>query len=485
MGRVVRVLMKVPAVRRVMLRLANMEAAIAKQQSLLDALDHHRGQMVADQASQHAKLQETMAKFEQQQTRIATLSDTVHIQRTQIGTLLAQQAQAAAGDVVQAQQTQIDALLAQVRQLIAESESYSATLLEVSQHLPPAQRANLEATLHGQQLQLGALNSTVNAQQMQLAALNDVVRQINSDPGNKPAAVIGAEGGNRSDQPLPPAARPDTSPDEIRKQELLELGGGKGAVYRFDDLLQRQEPPAPPLIFLHVPKAAGSTLNSVFMKNYKFRADSKGDSFFSRYTPRELIDLASMPRSEDDRTRPGFFTGHINLDNEIFHSMPVRYVAITLLRDPIERAISHYRFNSTQPSVFQDAIRDEGLSVVDYCRKFAGTVATQYSVFAPDGGVDVALRRLVDEVSFFGLQSEFEQCVEALGRLLGLPTNTYKMLNMTAPDAAGVTKSQISELQSFFADDIAFYNRAVEIYHERLTKMPKLTAEHPWTRFYS
>lgn len=485
MGRVVRVLMKVPAVRRVMLRLANMEAALAKQQSSLDALDHHRERMSADQAGQHAKLLEAMAKFERQQSRIATLSDAVHIQRTQTGTLLAQQAQMATRDAVQAQQTQIDALLAQIRQLTVDHEKYSATLAEVAQHLPPAQRANLEATLHGQQLQLGALNSTVNAQQMQLAALNDIVRQIGAAPESKPATVVDAAAGIRSEPPPRPAVTPDANPDAVRAQELLQLGGGKGTVYRFDDLLQRQEPPAPPLIFLHVAKAAGSSLNSLFMKNYKFRVDSRGDSFFSRYTPRELIDLASVPRSEDDRIRPGFFTGHINLDNEIFRAMPVRYVSITLLRDPIERAISHYRFNSTQPSVFQDAIRDERLSVVDYCHKFADTVATQYSMFAPDGGVDVALRRLEDEVSFFGLQSEFEQCVEALGRLLGLPTKTYKMLNMTAADAAGVTESQVSELQSVFADDIKFYNRAVEIYRERLTKIPKPAAQHPWTRFYS
>ncbi len=221
------------------------------------------------------------------------------------------------------------------------------------------------------------------------------------------------------------------------------------------------------------------------MKSYKFRADSRGDSFLARYAPRELVDLASAPRSEDDRTRPVFFTGHINLDNEIFRAMPVRYVAVTLLRDPIERVVSHYRFNSTQPSIFQDAVRDEGLSIVDYCRKFEGAVAKQYKVFAPDGDVDVALRRLSEEVSFFGIQSEFEQLVEALGRLLGLPANPYKMLNMTAPGAAGVTQNEISELQSLFADDIVFYNRAVEIYRERLTRMPKLTAEHPWTRFYS
>ena len=478
MGRGVRVLMKVPAVRRVMLRLANVEAAIAKQQSLLDILDHRWGEMVASQVGQRDQLQEAVATFEQQQARIAALGDTVHTQRTKIGVLLERQAQTTA-EVVRDQQAQIDALLAQVGPLTAASEGHRAALAEVSQHLPPAQRANLEATLHGQQLQLGALSSTVFAQQMQLAALNDLVRQMSSEADNKPTAVLGAEDGNRN------AVPPATIPGKSLEQELSELGGGKGTVYRFEDLLERQESPAPPLIFLHIPKAAGSTLNSLLMKSYKFRADSRGDSFFTRYTPRELVDLASVPRSEDDRTRPVFFTGHINLDNEIFRAMPVRYVAVTLLRDPIERVISHYRFNSTQPSVFQDAVRDEGLSIVDYCRKFAGAVAKQYHVFAPDGGVDVALRRLADEVSFFGLQSEFEQFVESLGRLLGLPINPYKMLNMTASSAAGVTQDEISELQSLFADDIAFYNRAVEIYHERLTKMPKLTAEHPWTRFYS
>ena len=482
MGRVVRVLMKVPAVRRLMLRLANLEAATAQQQSSLDALDHHWGQLSADQASQQAKLQEAVATFERQQTRIATLSDAVHIQRAQLATLLAQQAQSATLRSVQAQQTQIDALLVQVRQLAADHEKHGATLSEVSQHLPPAQRANLEATLHGQQLQLGALNSAVNAQQMQLAALNDVVGRISSAPA---IAVVDAMAGDRRELPARPAGSPGANLDEITAQQFLQLGGGKGTVYRFEDLLQRQQAPAPPLIFLHIPKAAGSTLNSLFMKNYKFRVDSRRDSFFSRYTPCELIDLASVPRSEDDRTRPGFFTGHINLDNEIFRIMPARFVSIALLRDPIERVISHYRFNSTQPSVFQDAIRDERLSVVDYCNKFSDAVTMQYRVFAPNGGLDVALRRLEHEVSFFGLQSEFDQCVDALDRLLGLSTKTNKRLNATPGSAVGVTQSEASELQSMFSDDVTFYNRAVEIYRERLTKIPKPAGEHPWTRFYS
>src|SRR6185436_2059649 len=196
--------------------------------------------------------------------------------------------------------------------------------------------------------------------------------------------------------------------DDSRAREISQFGGGQGQVYRFDDLLLRPEPIAPPLIFVHVPRTAGSTLNSLFMKNYKFRADSRGNDFFSRYTSCELINLAGAPRSEDDRVRPGFFTGHVNLDNLIFRAMPVRFVVVTLLREPTERVISHYRFNSTQPSAIQDAIRSERLSVVDYCRKFGSAVSSQYRVFAPDGGVDVALWRLETEVSFFGLQSQFE-----------------------------------------------------------------------------
>jgi hypothetical protein len=273
--------------------------------------------------------------------------------------------------------------------------------------------------------------------------------------------------------------------DDSRAQEIAQFGGGQGQPYRFDDLLLRPEPLAPPLIFVHVPRTAGSTLNSVFMKNYKFRADSRGNDFFSRYTARELINLAGAPRSEDDRVRPGFFTGHVKLDNLIFRAMPVRFVAVTLLREPIERVISHYRFNSTQPSAIQDAIRSERLSVIDYCRKFGSAVSSQYRVFAPDGGVDVALRRLETEVSFFGLQSQFEPSVQALGRLLGLPTTSYKPLNRTPAGATGVTEDEAAELRSMLTDDVVFYEAATEVYRARLTRLGRPFAEHPWTRFYS
>ena len=80
-----------------------------------------------------------------------------------------------------------------------------------------------------------------------------------------------------------------------------------------------------------------------------------------------------------------FFTGHIGLGNELFRRMPVRYVAITMLRNPVSRIVSHYRFNSTAPSIFQTAIQEHRLDVVEYFHRFRSAIPLQWEYFAPDG----------------------------------------------------------------------------------------------------
>lgn len=256
-------------------------------------------------------------------------------------------------------------------------------------------------------------------------------------------------------------------------------------VYSFDDLLNRREPLAPPLIHVHVQKSAGSTLNGLLMKNYKMRVSSRGVDFIPRFTKAEIITLAGPPRSEDDRVRPTFFTGHIDLDNEIFDLMPSRFVTVAVLRDPVERVISHYRFNSTQPGVFKTTINEEGMSVLDYHHKFAGAIGTQFGVFAPNGTVNDAVRRLERQVSLFGLSSEFEDFTTALSSLLGFQTWVYKSLNRTSFDAAKVSDRDASELKAILADDIAFYEEAVALYNRRKPSFPSFIAQHEWTKFYT
>ena len=158
-------------------------------------------------------------------------------------------------------------------------------------------------------------------------------------------------------------------------------------------------------------------------------------------------------------------------------------MTITVLRDPVERIVSHYRFNASAPSTLQDAIHRERLTVVDYFQRLA--VPPQYQYFAPNGDAESALERLASEVSWFGLQSDFDQFVATLGRLLGLPTLAHKALNQTPDDAPEVTPGHIEELRSLLRADIDFFQRATELYWQRLARLPAPPSDHPWTRFYS
>jgi hypothetical protein len=280
-----------------------------------------------------------------------------------------------------------------------------------------------------------------------------------------------------------------------RENRLLKVGHGAtfeelvaegkasgGAPYRFDDLLSFRQAPevatprVPPLIFIHVPKAGGTTLNNILMRNFRYRIDGYGVDFFPRYYPDEFVSLVQAPDNDDTR-RPVFFTGHITLANKIFRYIPVRYVAITMLRDPVQRIVSHYRFHSTLLNFpLAKEIASGALGIVEYFEQFRTTIPLQYEYFtqssngaetAQSSRVEEALRNL-ERVSLFGLQDRFDEFAVLLAELLGLPDVFYRPLNRTPDHAATVTDEQTEELSKLLADDIAFYEGAAKLYRQRV-----------------
>jgi hypothetical protein len=525
MRRVVRALMKVPAVRRVMVRLANLEAAIVKQQTSLDALDQHQARLSADQACQQATLGEMAASLSQaathdqvaelskaiqiqqtqidtrlvtrdrlhrqqaqmaalggavqiqksqidelfaQQAQTATLGSAVQTQQTQIAALLAYQAQAASlNQAVRTQQTQIDALFAEVRHLAADSGKYSALLAEVSQHLPPAQRANLEATLHGQQLQLGALNSTVNAQQMQLAALNDIVRRSSSDPPSEPAAAIDTEAGSRKDPPPRPAVSP----------------------YTFEQLLNREvESLRLDLVFnIHVPKAAGNTVNTLFRQLgfFPLSLDMTTNDFFRLVREERWFQGYAAPPPRDAY----LMTGHMRLDQPIFRRLWMPHVIVSVLREPVERMLSNYNFTLRRPAnPWHDEVVNKGMSFMEYASRMLEAIGPQYSFFDDTGqgifertgqaSVQECLTNLKTKVSFYGLSERFDEFAALSGYLLGraeilaiAPANVTREIedHGGVPLKTALTAQERDGLRMMFKDDIWFYQQAVKEYEERVS----------------
>jgi hypothetical protein len=267
--------------------------------------------------------------------------------------------------------------------------------------------------------------------------------------------------------------------------------------YRFEELLSPQsDDPVPPLVFVHVPKTGGTTLNRILMRNYRYRLDSYGDSFFPRYHADEVASLAGPPRDDDTR-RPVFFTGHIDVENEIFDHMPARYVVVTLLRDPVERIVSHY-------SLYSVLHPEAALSPTEFFRQLYPPYQLQHETFAPRSrSVADALDTIGNRLSLFGLQHRFDEFVVLLADLLGLPDTLYVRTNTRPPDAPPVTTAQLDELRVLLADEIAFYDGAERLYQQRIETMDHgfasrvesfrrtntqnalcRASEHRWARFY-
>lgn len=463
MGGGVRLLMKVPAIRRVMLRLWNVEEAIAKQQTVLNALEAHQGHLSAKQSNQQERLSGLGHAARRQQTQIDSL---VRSLQAEIYELVAQRAQATMRDVTKSMQAQIDALTAQINRLIADGERYSAGLAEVSQHLPPAHRLNLEATLHGQQLQLGALNSTITAQQMQLAALNDIVREMTAAPASTPAAVVSAVEVSRSDQPSRPAVKP----------------------YTFEQLLNREvDSLGLDLVFnVHIPKAAGNTVNALFRQLgfVPVPLDMNTNDFFATVREDRWFEGYAAPPPRDAY----LMTGHMRLDHPMFRRLWMPHMIVSVLRDPVERMLSNYNFTLRRPAnPWHDEVVNEGMSFVEYSSKMLDAVGPQYSffdetgkgVFARTGNAPAerCLANLLTKVSFYGLSERFDEFAALTGYLLGrakilsvAPANvTSEIKDLTGlPLKTTLTAEERDGLETLMKDDIWFYQEAVKEYDRRI-----------------
>src|SRR2546429_597861 len=90
------------------------------------------------------------------------------------------------------------------------------------------------------------------------------------------------------------------------------------------------------LIFLHIPKAAGQTLLRVIRRQYDL-----GVTYATTGPgPRVMRELEELPGPTRASIR--FCYGHMPFGDHRFLSSPARYLAC--LRDPVDRAVSHYHY---------------------------------------------------------------------------------------------------------------------------------------------
>ena len=96
-------------------------------------------------------------------------------------------------------------------------------------------------------------------------------------------------------------------------------------------------PAATTVVFMHIPKAAGLTLRSVLRRQYG------PEELISVYAPRMEDTFREIAAMDDRRKRRArALIGHVRFGVHELLPNPCRYV--TILRDPVRRVISDYRY---------------------------------------------------------------------------------------------------------------------------------------------
>ena len=117
------------------------------------------------------------------------------------------------------------------------------------------------------------------------------------------------------------------------------------------------------VIFLHLPKAGGTTLRHIFYDQYKFL---KREELYTINRTKETGSFISL--SNERRNQIKVLIGHFPFGLHEYMSGDFQYV--TFMRDPVDRVISAFFYNKGhKDSDVYNLINDENLNLVQYLEK--------------------------------------------------------------------------------------------------------------------
>ncbi|NQU39078.1 MAG: sulfotransferase family 2 domain-containing protein [Lentisphaerae bacterium] len=222
----------------------------------------------------------------------------------------------------------------------------------------------------------------------------------------------------------------------------------------------------PPLIFLHIPKTAGTTLRTVLKRQY-----TRGRRC-EIYTE-EAFD-AFRGLSVEARDQIGLLAGHRTYGLHTLFTAACRYV--TVLRDPVARIVSHYEFvkQNRDHYLHDEVVRKQmdlsayvtsGISVeTDNCqaRIVAGGDAPPFGQCGREM-LDRAVQNIDRHFAGVGLTEKFDESLCLFQQALGWRLPLYISMNVARrrPRAAGLPPETRALIESCNAWDLALYAHAL------------------------
>jgi hypothetical protein len=213
------------------------------------------------------------------------------------------------------------------------------------------------------------------------------------------------------------------------------------------------------VIFLHLPKAAGSTLKRIIAHLY----------------PQEAIypvggkERTALRAEIAEVTRPPsvvrILTGHAPFGLHETAAQPCTY--ITVLRDPVERLISQYFYVKKLPSHHMHAAVAGGeLTLPQFAERLANSQTRSLAGMASADSDAVMLERakqnLAEHFAAVGLTERFDESIVLFCRALGWRVRGYTRANVAKgrPKAAALSPEDMAAVRAQHTLDAELYDFA-------------------------
>lgn len=228
------------------------------------------------------------------------------------------------------------------------------------------------------------------------------------------------------------------------------------------------------LIFLHIPKSGGTTLHGIIESQYP--AD-RIYTIDSRDVRASIAAFKALPEAERRRLR--VLKGHMAFGLHAWLPQPSTY--ITLVRHPVERAISHYYHIRRTPhhthhatvvgqNLSLHAFMETGVSrLVDngQVRALAAAEEVPYGRCTADL-LDRAIAHIEGYFTLVGLTERFDETLVLLQRALGWRVAMYRPRNVGSnrPPTADVPAETLQFIADLNEFDLRLYDYAVQRFAE-------------------
>ncbi len=245
------------------------------------------------------------------------------------------------------------------------------------------------------------------------------------------------------------------------------------------------------VIFLHIPKAAGSTIQNIIDREYSRYPSGSVYLFDGSDLERTISKFKDM--TENERNKIKILKGHMNYGFHKYFKNKCKY--FTLLRDPVDRVISDFYYILEQPSHSRyQRVMKEKMDLEDYLRSkmsvamdnaqtrlLAGYLSGVGDVNEGDipfgecntSMLDDAKMNLRNGFAVVGLTERFDETLLMLQRTFGWRTPFYTKANVTKkrPRKKEVSEESLELITEYNHLDIQLYDYAATLFQEKIDSL--------------